>query len=227
MTTKYTAIIIEPRKHRALHFVLDNFLSNLSDDWSIILFHGNTNIEYAQNIVKCLEEKYSNRITLFHLNVNNLNSREYSHVLMTEMLYHYIPTETFLVFQTDSMILTENKDRINDFLQYDYVGAPWNWASDHPVGNGGLSLRKKSKMLEIIKHKGYTNDNEDVYFAHNIPNTIPYNVPTGSEASKFSVETIFYDSPFGIHNCWRYLPKENMIFLMNTYSGIQELMNLQ
>ena len=73
MTTKYTAIIIEPRKHRALHFVLDNFLSNLSDDWSIILFHGHTNIEYAQNIVKCLEEKYSNRITLFHLNVNNLN----------------------------------------------------------------------------------------------------------------------------------------------------------
>ena len=136
MTTKYTAIIIEPRKQRALHFVLHNFLSNLSDDWSIILFHGNTNIEYAQNIVKCLEEKYSNRITLFHLNVNNLNSREYSHVLMTEMLYHYIPTETFLVFQTDSMILTENKDRINDFLQYDYVGAPWNWASDHPVGNG-------------------------------------------------------------------------------------------
>ena len=28
----YTAIIIEPRKHKALLFVLDNFLKNLSDD---------------------------------------------------------------------------------------------------------------------------------------------------------------------------------------------------
>ena len=227
MATKYTAIIIEPRQHRALQFVLDNFLSNLSDDWSIILFHGNTNIEYAQNIVKLLDEKYSNRVKLVHLNINNLTGREYSRVFMTKMLYYYIPTETCLVFQTDSMIIPENKDRISEFLQYDYVGAPWKWASIHPVGNGGLSLRKKSKMLEIIKHKGYTKHNEDVYFSHNIPNTIRYNVPTGSEACKFSVETIFYDSPFGIHNCWRYLPKENMDFLMNTYSDIQELMNLQ
>lgn len=228
MTTKYTAIIIEPRKHKALHFVLHNFLSNLSDDWSIILFHGNTNIEYAQNIVKCVEEKYNNRITMVHLHVDNLTSREYSHVFMTEPLYHYIPTETFLVFQTDSMILTENKDRINDFLQYDYVGALWNWAPNHPVGNGGLSLRKKSKMLEIITHKGYINNiNEDIYFSHNIPDTIVYNIPIPSEACKFSIETMFYDTPFGIHNCWRYLSKENMDFLKNKYNGIQELIDLQ
>jgi hypothetical protein len=40
---KYTALIIEPRKHKALEFVLKNFLENLSNEWSIIIFHGNLN----------------------------------------------------------------------------------------------------------------------------------------------------------------------------------------
>ena len=32
---KYTAIIIEPRTHKALEFVLNNFLENLNDDWIV------------------------------------------------------------------------------------------------------------------------------------------------------------------------------------------------
>lgn len=229
---KYTAIIVEPRKHRALSFVLDNFLSNLSDEWSIILFHGTTNLEYARDSIQNLEEKHNQqRITMLQLNVANLTGREYSDLFMTASFYHHIPTETFLVFQTDSMILSENKDQINLFLQYDYVGAPWRegvpWASTSRVGNGGLSLRKKSKMLEIIQHKGYIRQNEDVYFSQNIPNTIPWNVPTVSDALLFSIETVFGESPFGIHNCWRYLSKEDMDSLIRRYGDIQTLVDLQ
>jgi hypothetical protein len=61
MESKYTAIIIEPRKHRALEFVLNNFLENLNDDWNIIIYHGNNNIEYLQNIIDSkLEKKINN-----------------------------------------------------------------------------------------------------------------------------------------------------------------------
>lgn len=224
--SKYTAIIIEPRKHKALSFVLNNFLTNLSDDWSIIIFHGNANIDYVKNIVENLEQKYKNRIlNLINLNVDNLTHHFYSQIFMTEGFYQCIPTETFLVFQTDSMIFKENKDLINLFLVYDYVGAPW--VSDNKVGNGGLSLRKKSKMLEIIKSKGYVQLNEDIYFSSDINNNIQYNVPDYTLARMFSVETLFYDRPFGVHNCWRYLNKENLDFLINKYSDLQELINLQ
>jgi hypothetical protein len=224
--SKYTAIIIEPRKHKALSFVLNNFLTNLSDDWSIIIFHGNANVDYVKNIVENLEQKHKNRIlNLINLNVDNLTHHVYSQIFMTEGFYNFIPTETFLVFQTDSMIFKENKDLIKLFLQYDYVGAPW--VSDNKVGNGGLSLRKKSKMIEIIKSKGYVHLNEDIYFSSDVDNKIQYNVPDYTIAKLFSVETLFYDRPFGIHNCWRYLNKENMDFLINKYSDLQELMNLQ
>lgn len=32
---KYTAIIVEPCKHKALEFFLNNFLENLSSEWNI------------------------------------------------------------------------------------------------------------------------------------------------------------------------------------------------
>jgi hypothetical protein len=53
-----------------------------------------------------------------------------------------------LIFQLDTLLSEQYKNNIYNFLDYDYVGAPW--AFNHKVGNGGLSLRKKSKMLEIL-----------------------------------------------------------------------------
>jgi hypothetical protein len=47
----YSAVIIEPRQHKALSFVLRNFLENLSNEWNIIVFHGNLNIDYVNNII--------------------------------------------------------------------------------------------------------------------------------------------------------------------------------
>jgi len=53
MSYKFTAII-EPRKHKALSFVLNNILESLSEDWKIVFFHGKNNIEYSKNIIEQL-----------------------------------------------------------------------------------------------------------------------------------------------------------------------------
>ena len=39
----YTAVIVEPRVHNALPFVLKNFDENLPDEWSILVIHGTEN----------------------------------------------------------------------------------------------------------------------------------------------------------------------------------------
>jgi hypothetical protein len=231
--SNYTAIIIEPRKHKALEFVLDNFLCNLSNEWSIVVFHGNLNIEYVKNIVDKLNKIYDNRIIkLINLHIDDLNYQTYSNLFLTKSFYRYIPTNVFMVFQTDSIILHENKDNINLFLEYDYVGAPWSMKGKlhNLVGNGGLSIRNKTKMIEILinkKNKKIKDDIEDVYFSTDIDSKIQYHVPDYTKAKLFSVETMFYESPFGIHNCWKYLNKEHMHFLVNKYSDIQTLMKLQ
>ena len=108
----YTAIIVEPRRHAALEFVLTNFLENLSDDWNIIVFHGIQNIDYVANIVRKLEH-FKTRITLHNLGVRNLTTPEYSRLFASRSFYNNIPTETFLVFQTDTMIFPKNKETIH------------------------------------------------------------------------------------------------------------------
>lgn len=148
---KYTAVIIEPRNHKALEFVLNNFMENLSDEWGFIIFHSNTNQTMVENITERLFAKYKNKPKLINLKVDSkdFTIKEYSTLFYHENFYKYIPTETFLIFQTDSMILKENKDKIDNFFEYDYVGAPWpetvRLLGEMQVGNGGLSLRKKVK----------------------------------------------------------------------------------
>jgi hypothetical protein len=194
----YTAIIVEPREHKALHFVVKNALDNLTDDWNVIIFHGNKNIDFVNNIANDL----GRRVTTHKLNVDNLAPHEYSKLLMDRNFYNNVPTEMFLVFQTDSMIFARNKDRINDFLKYDYVGAPWPHEQNQ-VGNGGFSLRRKSKMIEIIEKETKPECQyfpEDLFFA--LPKIVSLYKPSYEEAQLFSFEYEFYTNCFGCHKPW-------------------------
>jgi hypothetical protein len=207
---KYTAIIVEPRCHPALEFVLKNFYDNLSDEWQFIIFHGENNKESALNI--CTNYFTPQRIKLVNLKVNNLTAQGYNKLFYTEEFYSYIDTDTFLVFQTDAIICSTYKDLINNFLQYDYVGAPW--VHINQVGNGGLSLRKKSKMLEILKIKRENNKliennkyvNEDITFSlvHDTDNISIFK-PSVEEAKEFAIESIYNEKSFGLHKTYNYM----------------------
>ena len=50
MQNNYTAIIVEPREHKALYFVLENALTNLDENWNIVILHGTQNKEYLENL---------------------------------------------------------------------------------------------------------------------------------------------------------------------------------
>jgi hypothetical protein len=220
----YTAVIVEPRCHRALSFVLQNILTNLPDEWSILIVHGQTNKDYVETIIQNELVPFQNRIlTPIQLNVDNLTIKQYNAILMSQSFYYCIPTETFLVFQTDTVILEKNKSLLSSFLKYDYVGAPWRTGN---VGNGGFSLRKKSKMLEICNtiwpRQGIC---EDVYFTCQL--VVPMYMPTWEEAKSFSVECIFCEKSFGIHAAWKYMTPSELQFLVEMYPEIQTLINLQ
>ena len=161
MQNNYTAIIVEPREHKALYFVLENVLTNLDENWSIVILHGNKIKIILENLCKNELKAYNSRIQMHNLNVDNLSLEDYNKLLTSKHFYDYIPSEHFLIFQTDSIICKSFNKYIYNFLQFDYVGAPHkNW-----VGNGGLSLRKKSKMLEVLdKDSRKENENEDRVF---------------------------------------------------------------
>lgn len=223
----YTAIIVEPREHKALAFVLRNFLENLSNEWNIIIFHCNLNIEYVNNIMEENLSQYKDRVKLINLGIDNMHIGDYNNLFIrNRSFYDYIPTETFLVFQTDTMIFPRYKDNINNFLQYDYVGAPWPHMpkNNQQVGNGGLSLRKKTKMLEIMELETEENRGlpEDVFFS--CTDVTDMYKPSPNEAMNFSIENIFCDTTFGCHKPWHMFSDPR---ILNCYPEIMELYNLQ
>jgi hypothetical protein len=114
-------------------------------------------------------------------------------------------------------------------------GAPWEKGG---VGNGGLSLRKKSKMLELLKYKYIGIDNttykkhgkyiaEDLFFNGYLVKNVNIHKPSPNKAKEFSVEHIYYENPFGIHNAWNTLDNEKINTLKNKYPHINTLINLQ
>ena len=220
---KYTAVIIEPRRHNALEFVLENFLTNLSEEWGIIIFHGLLNKQFIEQLFNNKLHMFKHRLhKLIQLDIDNLTSQQYSAICKNSNFYKCIDTEIMLIFQTDTLILKENKRQINDFLEYDYVGAPW---INRLVGNGGLSLRKKSKMIEICERVNPNFvDHEDNYFCYQ--NMVNLKRPLFEKAQQFSVETIFHEKSFGIHAPWKHLNKYELEFLTHKYPEITKLIEL-
>ena len=217
MHTMYTAVIIEPRKHKALSFVLKNVLDNLPNEWNILIFHGTENQEFVKQL-----PEFSHRRILppICLDVKNLSISQYNLILKSSAFYKCIPTDLFLIFQTDTMILTP--ELLPTFLEYDYIGAPW---VNGMIGNGGFSLRRKSKMIEICQSVPSFTENEDNYFSYQ--HTVYLSKPSFEIARIFSIETVFHEKPFAIHSPWKYLNHYEMTYLLHTYPAIQTLIDLQ
>lgn len=82
-------------------------------------------------------------------------------------LKDYVSASHCLVQQWDSCIL--NPDLwSHEFLEYDYIGAPWP-SGPHRVGNGGFSLRstkfleESAKIADLLPIGNPIYDNEDYY----------------------------------------------------------------
>jgi len=117
--------------------------------------------------------------------------------------YDYI-----LIYQTDCWVFEDNLDYFVE-LEYDWYGAPWyqpHIGLTNVVGNGGFSLRKISKMIEITEtHKNdRINENEDTWFCRTHGNEM--NICPLDIACNFSLEvmteqykTLVKDHPMGLH----------------------------
>lgn len=88
--------------------------------------------------------KFGEVITL-HPDIRS--KEQYSEFCIKEMA-QYIHTSHALIFQHDGFV---NNWRAwdKDWLQYDYIGAPWWYQDGMNVGNGGFSLRSK-KLMDIL-----------------------------------------------------------------------------
>ncbi|RDW58179.1 hypothetical protein BP6252_13590 [Coleophoma cylindrospora] len=137
----------------------------------------------------------------------NVTSRESISQMFTDIhLYRDIlsPAENLLVFQPDSILCANSKETLNDWLDWDWVGAPWSATAQHG-GNGGLSLRKVSRILKVLTAEDRpVNDPalEDLWLTTELARLEDAKMPNASISKHFSVESIWDDNPLGYHVGW-------------------------
>ena len=79
------------------------------------------------------------------------NFEEFSRICRHEPL-KYVKTSHMLLMQWDSWIINPSAWR-QEFLSYDYIGAPWWYEDNYNVGNSGFCLRSKRLMDYLVAHE--------------------------------------------------------------------------
>jgi len=206
---KLAAVIVETRSIPSLPEIISNHLKFLPENTQLIIYNG-PDTEYLQNSFP--EALFS---SILQYTSEILDIYNYNKLLTSEQFWQPLcKWHRVLIFQSDSMLL---KYGIEQFYQYDYVGAPWAWNNDY-CGNGGLSLRNPKIMLEIInKHPRQDLLNEDHFvckqmFENKIGNLAPIEV-----AEKFSVEAKYKLGTFGYHAIDKWLNTEQCNKIKNQY----------
>ena len=210
------AVLIEYRCFPHLEFLIRNTILKLGEEWSHTIICGTNNYYF----IKLMCEKISSNIKIILTEFKNLNQSTYSQFLTTEEFWNNFIGEKILLYQEDSCLFKKN---INDFLEWDYIGAPWPLTqndTENSVGNGGFSLRSKKCMLEVIKtislektifnsstldymkNSKMSNGPEDVYFSLNMQVYNIGKVANFSTAFNFSSESIYNPNSLGGHNFW-------------------------
>ena len=204
--TDYYAVIIEPRNHPDLLTVIKSTMFRLNENdssikWGLQIFHGNQN----EDMVKNIQLSLGNVITT-NMNVDNLTNIEHSEYMESVDFWGKVKGKKALIFQTDSLLL---RGGIDEFLGYDYVGSPWRKPKENQwVGNGGLSMRTVSKMIEICENNPVTEQIwEDIYFMKHMKGVGVADIET---AMRFGMEDVFSPNPLGVHNPIRHITPEQL-----------------
>ena len=206
---KYETVLIEFRELYHLEFLIRNAILKIGNTWSYTIVCGNLNYDYCLKIVGNMN------IKVIKLNIDNLDVNNYSKLLCSKEFWNLFNSEKILIYQEDTFIFKSN---IMDFINWDYIGAPWPSNSNEDkliVGNGGFSLRSRKVMLDIIDKFPYDGTAEDIYFCKNIKNI--GNIADFITALKFSSEYFSNENSFGCHcifyynNNWKSLIYNNLL----------------
>lgn len=203
------AVIVEKRHLPTLVPVLHTFLTLVPPEWPFELW---TSQETGHSIassqrIKPYIDSGKLQIKLLPDNGSHIyDGPTLSAFLTTPYLWQRLsPAEHIFFFQADSLLCSKSTFELNDFLGlndtrtsgegYAWVGAPWDlrgYPAEPWGGNGGLSIRRRSVMLNITSKYEWDGSAEDVWFTKliNLEANGTSLFPEQSLAMRFSYESL-------------------------------------
>lgn len=215
------ALIIDPRYDYLMEAVIRQHMYFLNHEgWNLmIVSHSMYRDKIKADFPNCIFAEISEGIIYYKNDKPNLTIDGYNKMFLSPHFWLSIPAENVLVFQKDCFMY---KMFSSEFMDYDFVGARSvlyieNDGTQRLIYNGGLSLRKKSAMMDCLEKMSFQhiydiiepiiNDiktpvnlykkNEDIFFSFAckiLNKKIPdmHLMPAFSVESEFNMETSFH-----------------------------------
>jgi hypothetical protein len=191
------SLLVETRILPHTEFVIKNTIQKLGDGWGHMIFCSTENHQQIQEICK----EISSDIEIIVLEKEIQTKNDYNNLMLSLDFWNQVKCEKVLVYQTDTFIF---KDFDDDFLQWDFIGAPIEnplcfspiFTGIDFIGNGGFSLRSVSIITHIlITEQLLPNTSwypstflpEDMFFCYHIAKQKRF-LPTPDIALSFSYE---------------------------------------
>lgn len=187
------ALLIENRVNPITAPLMLHFMSVVPPDWRF-RFMGSIESVHAVNqsaAIRHMVDIGKLDLTYIPSNMSTAGQEQVSRFLTNLWVYETVlaPAEWLLIYQTDSMLCANSKQSLNDWLEYDWVGAPWD-PNGVGGGNGGLSLRRVSAIVDILRSQQRMENSipEDVWLCERLLARPNAHMANGSMEIAFSGE---------------------------------------
>jgi len=164
--------------------MVQNILANLPSRWCVQIFHtGKGQSKNGVDINRGLQRAISrNEVTMTLIPEDIFDKKRKKKELITDRwVWENVLSDRVLVFGGNQVMCGNSALELeSDFGNFDYIGTPWGDRRG-AGGDGGISLRSRSAMLEAIKYREATNtpyngnEREDVFFVRTLQDMIKAN----------------------------------------------------
>ena len=206
------AVIIETRPLHTLIPLILHFASVLGPEWPILFFTRASTVHTLEAFgggsrpFQRISKSGQVKIIKLPSEPALSNYLGISHFLASEWFWMQLePAKKMLLFQTDSIMCANSGKRIEDYLDYDFLGAPHPYIID--AFNGGLSIRNVSLSLEIVRNHKIADDLvngtkdglfEDVWFCEKM-RSMGAKFPSRELAREFVVDYEWAERSLAFH----------------------------
>lgn len=193
-------VIVERRAHRNLRFCLQNAVY-FCRGYAVHIFCSQANYEFVKAILGKQFDNVHIHIVFKTIGTPTQGYKEYNELLKSKEFWESFPEEHIITMETDCYF---RKPLPESIYEYDYVASFWPWLLTQP-GGGGLTYRKRSKMLEICDHqKGSEGASaQDAYACEGVL-ALGFKFPSFVESLQYFTECYYSPLAVGTHQWWTY-----------------------
>ncbi|KAK4200483.1 hypothetical protein QBC40DRAFT_280038 [Triangularia verruculosa] len=197
------AIIIEPRPlpHLVPHILY--MMNVVPPEWRFVFVGSKESVTGMEQAAAVRHWQMTGKLDLMVLPEPwEIDSKEKVFRTLTDIRFYdeFLPgVEWLLKYEADSILCANSEASLNDWLSWDFVGAPRR-ADDHFAGNGGLSLRRVSTIRRVLGFQARLNDSdpEDEWFGKRVYVLPGAKVASGVEEA-LAVEDVYREGVMGFH----------------------------